>query len=245
MRKRLTWKEAWKRGGKLEHFVSTADLVVPRRGEQIEFILQLIPHEHTKPIRVLDLGAGQGTLTEAILQMFPNGRVVWLDGSADMMEIAEERLGKYRNRISFVLEELNGPSWLKSLKGKFDVIISSLAIHHLSDRRKRALFREIWKITKTRGAVIIADLVKAESKLLEKKYERIWLETVRRQAKEIAGIERTYEEVEAKHREMQTGEDRPASLGAQLKWLRQAGFVDVDCFWKYACFAVFGGFKRE
>lgn len=245
MRRRLTWKEAWKRGGKLEHFVSAADLVIPRRRDQIEFTLQLIPHEHTKPIRVLDLGAGQGTLTEAILQTFPNGSVVWLDGSADMMKIAQERLGKYRNRISFVLEELNYPPWLKSLEGKFDVVVSSLAIHHLGDRRKRALFREVWGITKMGGSIIIADLVKAESKLLEKKYERVWLETIRRQAKEIAGIERTYEEVEAKHREFQTGEDRPATLEAQLKWLRQAGFIDVDCFWKYACFAIFGGFKRK
>jgi tRNA (cmo5U34)-methyltransferase len=241
----MAWKKAWKRGGKLEHFISTADLVVPRRREQIEFILQLIPHERKKPIRALDLGAGQGTLTEAILQTFPNGRVVWLDGSADMMKIAKKRLGKYRNRISLVLGELDNPSWLKSLEVKFDVVVSSLAIHHLSDQRKRALFREIWSITKEKGAVIIADLVKAESRLLEKKYEQLWLETIRRQAKEIAGIERTYEEVEAKHLEMQTGEDRPATLGAQLKWLRQAGFVGVDCFWKYACFVIFAGFKRR
>lgn len=246
MRKRVTWKDAWRREEKVRHFLKVADLVIPRRREQIEFIVQLIPHEPSAPIRVLDLGSGQGTLTEAVLEAFPNSRVVCLDGSALMMKIGMERLGKYQNRVSFVLEELDDLSWLKSIDGKFDAVVSSLAIHHLSDRRKKALFREIWGITKDKGALIIADPVKTDSRFLGQRYERVLVETIRRQAKEIAGIERAYEEVEAKHREAQrTSPDKPATLRAQLRWLKQAGFVDVDCFWKYACFAIFGGFKRK
>lgn len=241
----MTWKDAWGREEKVKHFVERADLFVPRRRDQIEFIVQLIPHEPSASIRVLDLGAGQGTLAEAVLETFPNSRVVCLDGSTVMMKIGRGRLGKYQNRVSFVLEELDNPSWLKSIDGKFDAVVSSLAIHHLSDRRKKALFREIWGITKEDGAIIIADLVKAESRFLEQRYEWVLIETIRKQAREIVGIERTYEEVEAKHREAQrTSGDRPASLRAQLRWLKQAGFVDVDCFWKHACFAIFGGFKR-
>lgn len=246
MRKRVTWKDAWEHEEKAKHFVKVADLVIPRRKEQIEFIVQLIPHEPSAPIRVLDLGAGHGTLAEAVLEAFPNSHVVCLDGSALMMKIGKEKLGKYKNRVSFVLEELDNPSWLKSIDGKFDAIVSSLAIHHLSDRRKKALFREIRGITKDKGALIIADTVKSDSRFLGQRYERVLVETIRRQAKEIAGIERTYEEVRAKHREAQrTSGDRPASLRAQLRWLKQAGFVDVDCFWKYAYFAIFGGFKRK
>ena len=248
MRKRMTWKEAWERKEDVKHFVERADLVIPRRREQIEFIVQLIPRGRSAPIRVLDLGAGQGTLAEAVLKAFPNSHVACLDGSTVMMKIGRERLGKYQNRVSFVLEELDNPSWLKSIDGKFDAVVSSLAIHHLSDRRKKALFREIWGITKDNGALIIADLVKAESLFLGQRYERMLIETIRRQAKEIAGIKRTYEEVEAKHRAYEArskGVDRPAPLKAQLRWLEQAGFVDVDCFWKYACFAIFGGFKKR
>lgn len=248
MRKDMIWKEAWERKEEVKHFVERADLVIPRRREQIEFIVQLIPHERSSPIRVLDLGAGQGTLAEAVLEAFPNSHVVCLDGSAVMMKIGRERLGKYQNRVSFVLEELDNPSWLKSIDEGFDAVVSSLAIHHLGDRRKKALFREIWGITKDKGALIIADLVKAEFQFLGQKYERILIETIRRQAKEIAGIERTYEEVEAKHRAYEArskGVDKPAPLSAQLRWLAQAGFVYVDCFWKYACFAIFGGFKRK
>lgn len=248
MRKRTTWKEAWERKEEVKHFVEKADLVIPRRRDQIEFIVQLIPRERSAPIRVLDLGAGQGTLAEAVLEAFPNSRVVCLDGSAVMMKIGMGRLGKYKNRVSFVLEELDNPSWLKSIDGKFDAVVSSLAIHHLRDRRKKALFREIWGVTKDKGALIIADPVKAESRFLEQRYERVLIETIRRQAKEIASIERTYEEVEAKHRAYEArskGVDKPAPLRAQLRWLKQAGFVGVDCFWKYACFAIFGGFKRR
>lgn len=247
MRKRMTWKDAWEREDEVKHFVEKADLVVPKRREQIEFIVQLIPHERSAPIKVLDLGAGQGTLAEAVLEAFPNSSVVCLDGSAVMMKIGRERLRKYQNRVSFVLEELDNPSWLKSIDGKFDAVVSSLAIHHLSDRRKKALFREIWGMIKDKGALIIADLVKTELRLLEQRYERVLIETIRRQAKDIAGIERTYEEVEAKHRVYEARSkdvDKPASLKLQLGWLKQAGFIGVDCFWKYACFAIFGGFKR-
>lgn len=247
MRKRPTWKEVWGREENVKHFVETVDLIVPRRRDQIEFIVQLIPHEPSKHIKVLDLGAGQGTLAEASLEAFPNSRAVCLDGSAVTMKICRKRLEKYQNRVSFVLEELDDSSWLKSIEGKFDAVVSSLTIHHLSDRRKKALFREIWGIIKNGGALIIADPVKVDSRYLEQRYRHALIETMRRQAKEIAGLERTYKEVEAEQRAREArskGVDKPAPLKAQLRWLEQTGFVDVDCFWKHACFAVFGGFKR-
>jgi trans-aconitate 2-methyltransferase len=43
--------------------------------------------------RVLDVGCGTGRVTEALLELVPRGRVLALDASADMVELAHRRLG--------------------------------------------------------------------------------------------------------------------------------------------------------
>jgi len=37
--------------------------------------------------------------------------------------------------------------------------------------------------------------------------------------------------------------DKPSSLSEQLQWLKEAGFQDVDCYYKYFNFAVYSGKK--
>ena len=38
-------------------------------------------------------------------------------------------------------------------------------------------------------------------------------------------------------------QDIPDSAEDQMEWLQEAGFNQVDCYWRYLNFAVFGGRK--
>jgi len=127
---------------------------------------------------------------------------------------------------------------------KFDAVVSTFAIHHLSHRDKRHLFKEIFKILKDNGGFINGDIVRSKNQKIETKYEDIWARHVKKMTKSILKKDVLLESIKAKGRKREKEEgDRPASLEEQLQWLRIAGFDTAECIWKYYCFAVYGGFK--
>jgi tRNA (cmo5U34)-methyltransferase len=38
-------------------------------------------------------------------------------------------------------------------------------------------------------------------------------------------------------------EERLSSIEVQIDWLKQIGFIDIDCYWKWLQFALLIGFK--
>jgi tRNA (cmo5U34)-methyltransferase len=79
-----------------------------------------------------------------------------------------------------------------------------------------------------------ADQVLGATTELEKLYRTHWLESVR-----ALGI--SDEELNKARQRMEY--DRMTPLSDQLGWLKQAGFRDVDCWYKNFSFAVFGGHR--
>ncbi|MEQ9069201.1 MAG: class I SAM-dependent methyltransferase, partial [Gimesia chilikensis] len=77
--------------------------------------------------RILDLGCGTGILSEFILSRSPSAEMTLLDQSAEMLDVAQTRLQKYS------ITAVQGSFDEALPAGPFDAIISSLAIHHLSD----------------------------------------------------------------------------------------------------------------
>jgi trans-aconitate 2-methyltransferase len=75
---------------------------------------------------VLDVGCGTGRVTEALLERVPRGRVLAIDASADMVELARRRLGD-RARVwcqDVLALELDEP---------VDAIVSTAALHWVGD----------------------------------------------------------------------------------------------------------------
>jgi SAM-dependent methyltransferase len=117
-------------------YLSRAD-GIPHRTEGEAVLLEFIP-QHVE--RILDLGTGDGRLLALVRIGRRNAAGVALDFSPTMLAAARER---FRNdhMVRVVDHNLDNP--LPDL-GRFDVIVSSFAIHHCTDERKRTLYTEIY-----------------------------------------------------------------------------------------------------
>ena len=135
-------------------------------------------------------------------------------------------------RVEFVV----GDYAEADLGGPYDAVVSALSIHHLEDPAKRALFRRAFLALRPGGLFVNADQVAGPTLARDAHYRALWLRAVRR-----AGVG---EEDLAAARERMT-HDRHAPLAAQMGWLAEAGFVEVDCAYKQWSFAVYSGTRPE
>jgi tRNA (cmo5U34)-methyltransferase len=174
------------------------------------------------PRRVLDLGAGTGLLASAVAGAYPDSELVLLDGSAAMLEQARARLGE---RASYVTAALSAPL----PGGRWDAIVSALAIHHLEDDAKRDLFGRVYAALSPGGVFVNAEQVSGPTKLLDDAY-RAWHE---RRARELGASPDEWAQARAR-----MAADRLAAVDQQLGWLSAAGFSDCDCLYKDHCLAV-------
>lgn len=174
------------------------------------------------PASVLDLGAGTGLLAGRVAIAYPNAAITLLDGARAMLAQAQQQLG---SRGAYVQADLAGPL----LEGPWDAVVSALAIHHLHDDGKRALFGRIHEGLAPGGVFVNAEQVAAPTPRLARAYAA-W------HASSSAAAGATAAEWAASLERMRL--DRWATVADQLAWLRQAGFRDVDCLYKDHCFAV-------
>jgi tRNA (cmo5U34)-methyltransferase len=116
-----------------------------------------------------------------------------------------------------------------------DAVISALSIHHLPDTRKRSIFAEIRARLKPGGWYVNYDPVRAPDAALE----RIW-EQVNDRYDPEAPYKRTHRsELEQARYENHVRYMIP--LEPQLTWLAEAGFTDIDVFWKRLDWVIYGG----
>ncbi len=100
---------------------------------------------------VLELGTGTGETALRVLARHPEARWVGLDGNAEMLARARERLPGAELRLARLEEPLPA--------GPFDLAVSALAVHHLGAAGKRGLFRRVAGVLQPGGRFVLADLV--------------------------------------------------------------------------------------
>jgi len=192
-------------------------------------VLRQIPFQSEAPIRVLDLGAGTGLVSSFIGQQFPHASFLLVDISEKMLDVAKDRF-KDSDRHEFRV--LDSRSII--CRETYDVIVSALSIHHLTDEEKQDVYTRIFHALKPGGVFLHAEQVLAPTAELEALYQKMWVEGMRANHLPEDRIEAALERIK---------EDRNTPLELQLGWLRDIGFYDVDCWFKYYRFAVFGGRK--
>jgi SAM-dependent methyltransferase len=142
---------------------------------------------------------------------------VGLDFSELMLEAARERFAD-DERIELVEHDLTAP--LPEL-GRFDAVVSSMAIHHLEHERKRSLYSEVFDLLEPGG--VFAN------------FEHVASPTYRLHLAFFAAIGEPLEDEDPS--------DRLLAVESQLGWLRELGFDDVDCYWKWLEMALLIGVK--
>jgi ubiquinone/menaquinone biosynthesis C-methylase UbiE len=185
---------------------------ISHRTEGESALLEFIPRNTQ---RVLDLGTGDGRLLALVRDEHPDIGAVALDFSPTMLEAARRRFGE-DSRTTVVAHNLDGE--LPGL-GKFDAVISSFAIHHLVHQRKRALYAEIYDVLTPSGVFCNLEHVASPTARLHEEFLQRISFTV----------------------ESEDPSNKLLDVETQLAWLREIGFVDVDCQWKWRELALLVG----
>jgi tRNA (cmo5U34)-methyltransferase len=170
--------------------------------------------------RILDLGSGDGKLLALVRANYPRSEGVALDFSDPMLEAARRRFSN-DGRVSVIKHDLSRP--LPTELGRFDLVVSSVAIHHLTHRNKRRLYGEVFNILTSGGIFCNLEHVASPTMALHELF-----------LKEV-GLTRATEDRSNKLLDVET----------QLAWLREIGFKDVDCYWKWLELALLIGIKPK
>jgi tRNA (cmo5U34)-methyltransferase len=206
--------------------------LIPEYGQMVEALVTAIPFDRSATIRVADLGCGTGTVTGSVLRVFPNAQVTCLDLAENMVAIARAKLSRHEN-IRYRVGDFNTFEFDR----EYDVVVSSLALHHLiTDQDKSGLYRRIYQCLAVGGVFYNADVVLGSSDALQAVYMDQWRAFMRGNISE--------KEVNGTWLPKYYAEDRPAKLMDQLAWMKDIGFSDIDVVWKRFNFAVYGGVRQ-
>ena len=162
--------------------------------------------------RVLDLGCGDGRLTGLIRAARPEAGCVAMDFSPVMLEAARERFAADR-MVEIVQHDF---SLRLPCTGTFDAVVSSFAIHHLPPTGQRALYEQVRDLLRPGGVLLNLEHVASPTRRLHERF--------------FAVINRA-----------EDPSNQLVEVETQLSWLREIGFEDVDCHWKWLELALLGG----
>ena len=225
----------WQRSELAEEFLEDRQQLLPLLDVQEDLLRRIFERRGRPLARFIDIGAGDGAMTELVRSIAPDAEAVLVDFSEPMLARAGERLGD--GGWTAARADLSSPTWVKAVPGgAYDAAVSSYAIHHLTAERKRALFTEIFALLAPGAMFVNMDVVKIGGPL-----EGMFDEEILANAAALhPGRGHEHGEPLDDH-----GEDRPDPAGDQLGWLRAAGFVDVELQFKWAEGAIFGATKPE
>lgn len=128
------------------------------RQEPFRVLAQTIPYDKKLPIRILDVGAGYGALTQFLLSHFSNATAVCQDGSQEMAKLGQERIKHLKGRFEYVLCDFSRPDWTRKLTGPFEAVVSAIAIHNVRSPEIMArIYSDIYPLVKKGGCFINFD----------------------------------------------------------------------------------------
>ncbi len=187
---------------------------IPHRVEGEATLLEFVP---AGAKRILDLGSGCGRLLALVKAARPGAKFVGMDFSPTMLESAQKLFAGDGN-VAIVAHDFTCK--LPAL-GHFDCVVSSFAIHHVQHERKRSLYAEVFDLLLPGGVFCNLEHVSSATNRLHHDF----LEKL-----EIS-------------REEEDPSNKLLDLETQLAWLREIGFVEVDCHWKWRELALLAGSK--
>ena len=116
----------------------------------------------------VDLGCGTGSMLEQMANKAVE--LIGVDGSPRMLELAKRRLSEHGERVSLRIGELEH---LPLRDGEADFAVINMVLHHLS--HPGAALREIRRVLRKGGRLILADFDKHENEKMRSEYGDRWL----------------------------------------------------------------------
>ncbi|MGL6194914.1 MAG: class I SAM-dependent methyltransferase [Thermoguttaceae bacterium] len=213
-------------------FDETIVRLIPRYAEFTQTLVEGIAFDRDSKIDILDIGCGTGTIARKIADLFPNAKLTLMDIAPKMIQCAKHKLSD-RPETEFVVSDFTGYDFSSD---RFDVIVSSLALHHAeTDDDKIDLYRRIFKSLRRNGQFLNFDVTLGPTDHLDRLYINKWVEFMKTNVPE--------DEVNNKWLKTYREEDRPVPIATHLKWLAEVGFTGIDVLLKQCLGAVYCGTK--
>jgi tRNA (cmo5U34)-methyltransferase len=227
----------WQSEEVVHTWTAEAEKHEPSRAAQRRLMAALLPFGEQEAFTFLDLGAGTGAASRAILDLHPRSTAILADFSPQMMAAGEREMRPFAGRYRYVEFDMSAGEWPAAIPAALDAVVSSMCVHHLPDERKQGLFAEILDHLVPGGWYLNYDPVRAEDPVVEATWQRV----------------HDHEDPEAASRQLHRTPQEQARwdnhvryiipLGRQLEYLRSAGFRGIDVYWKRLENVIYGGYR--
>ncbi len=194
---------------------------VPRYDEMLNRLVDYLP---ANPARVLELGCGTGNLSLLLSATFPTAAFTFVDGSTEMVSLTRSRL----NRASAAAarpDEFNTSKFedLSLPKASFDLVVSSISLHHVADKAK--LYQSLHALLRPGGRLCFADQIRGNPESNHQVNWNRWLDFCREPGHcSLEEIQSLLDHAAA--------HDHYTTLSDHTALLTRAGFSEIDCVWR-------------
>ena len=206
-----------------------------KRAPQLLLLAQLLPFAEDDAFTFLDIGAGLGVAARAVMTLYPRSRAVLADFSPQMMAEGTRLLEPFAGRFAYVEFDIAEGAWPAEIPDPLDAAISSLAVHHLPDARKRSLFREVREHLRPGGWLLNVDPVHPPDAVVGEAWERTG-----DKRDPDAAHQRTHRTAH-EQAQWENHVRYMVPLDPLVGFLREAGFEGVDVYFKQLEVAIYGG----
>lgn len=260
------WKKEFNSERRVNTYDKTINIFALRRTERLKILKSILNAKPDLKIKILELGAGTGILTEMLTEYYPRASIVAIDGSDKMLKEAKSKafLKVNNHRIKWIVTDLSYHTWAKNVSGPFDLIITMDSLHHLTHKRKKALYQEIYCILVPGGQFIISDHINSQEPYYKDPQYNLWarevldnLKKIKKGSEEALILEKfyswSYNDIQdlsiAKLRKSitaglkQEGEN-PMPIMQHIDLMRDIGYIDVVVEYRYSNFSIISAIKE-
>lgn len=207
---------------------------IPPYVEILDTLLGYIFLDPQAELHILELGCGTGNVSQLLAKCFPKAHFTLVDLSPQMLSETETKLIPLTQNYQLISKNF---TQLQFEANRFDLAISSLALHHLLDDEKQALYSQIHQWLKPGGQFRCADhCLGLPDPTVDEKNGQQWMQWARDKG--------ATEEELALWEEHCRQYDHYAPLASHFEWLQAAGFQNIDVYWRKLMWVVFGAQKR-
>jgi ubiquinone/menaquinone biosynthesis C-methylase UbiE len=235
----------WRLPEMVKKYLSGSRAAFPGSVLQFEVMLKLLKENSCNVKNVLDIGCGDGILGAIVLDTFPEARGVFLDFSDDMLTAAKKNMAQISHRIDLINSDYSVKKWVDNVNSyaPYDVIVSGYSIHHQNDSRKKEIFNEIYGLLDEGGIFINVEHVLSRSKWIERTHNEYFIDSLYEYSLSKGSSKNRGDISKGFYNRIDMESNILAFVEDQCNWLREIGFIDVDCYFKIFEMAIFGGRK--